>query len=155
MKRVLFVWLVCSLIGADLYSTNAQSTSASQALGHFVEDVAVSPDGSYLVYVGSRGGHSQLYLRRMNPPGESRPIPGTDGADDPFFSPDGRWVGFFAGAKLQKVAISGGPPVVLCTAPGHRGASWGPDDTIVFTLGFGANLGLLREIGRASCRERV
>ena len=50
----------------------------------------------------------------------------------PFFSPDGRWVGFFASGKLQKVSIDGGTPVTLCDAPRGRGADWGPDDSIVF-----------------------
>lgn len=138
------VCLVAVGIGMSGVGVGSKPVPPRQSQTHFVDEVALSPDGSYLVYVGSRGSHRQLYLRRMNPPGESRPIPGTDGADDPFFSPDGQWIGFFAGEKLQKVAISGGPPVTLCTAPGNRGASWGPDDTIVFTLGLGANLGLWR-----------
>ena len=64
---------------------------------------------------------------------EPIPIPGTEGADNPFFSPDGQWVGFFAGGKLKKVPISGGAPLTLCEAQNVRGASWGTNDTIIFT----------------------
>lgn len=74
--------------------------------------VALSPDGTHLVYVGSRGDSEQLYLRAMDEP-EGKPIPGTEGALNPFFSPDGRWVGFFAANKLKKVSTSGGAPVIL------------------------------------------
>lgn len=148
MKRATIFAVLCWLLvgNGDTPSAdrNLQSTSRARPLMHFVDELALSPDGNYLVYVGSRGRQRQLYLRRMNPPGESRPIAGTDGADDPFLSPDGRWVGFFAEAKLKKVAISGGPPVTLCTAPGSRGASWGTDDSIIFTLGSGAHRGLWR-----------
>ena len=63
------------------------------------------------------------------------PLRGTEGgARSPFFSPDGQWVGFWIGGQLKKVSITGGAPVTLCAAPGMRGASWAPDDTIVFGL---------------------
>jgi Tol biopolymer transport system component len=51
----------------------------------------------------------------------------------PFFSPDGRWIGFFAQGKLEKISVSGGAPITLCDAPDNRGAAWGPDDSILFT----------------------
>jgi eukaryotic-like serine/threonine-protein kinase len=51
---------------------------------------------------------------------------------NPFFSPDGQWVGFFADRKLKKVSIQGGAPLTLCDAGEERGASWAPDDTIIF-----------------------
>ena len=95
--------------------------------------VALSPDGTHLAYVAVRDGIQQLFLRAMDQL-ESRPIPGTEDAWDPFFSPDGQWgVGFFAGGQLKKVSISGGAPLTLCDAPVDRGGSWGPNDTIVFT----------------------
>jgi serine/threonine-protein kinase len=94
--------------------------------------LTLSPDGSRLVYVANRGGSTQLYLRptdRFDP----TPIPGTEGAESPFFSPDGQSVGFFAEGKLKRVSLSGGAPLTLCAASLNRGASWGPDDTIIFT----------------------
>jgi eukaryotic-like serine/threonine-protein kinase len=63
---------------------------------------------------------------------ETMPVPGTEGAESPFFSPDGQSVGFFAENKLKKVALSGGAPLTLCNTPTNRGGSWGPDDTIIF-----------------------
>jgi serine/threonine-protein kinase len=64
---------------------------------------------------------------------EARPLAGTEGAIAPFFSPDGQWIGFSAGGKLKKVSISGGAPLTLCDATNLRGATWGPDNTIVFS----------------------
>ena len=68
--------------------------------------MVISPDGSRLVYVASRGGRSRLYLRPMDEL-ESTPIPGTLSAAHPFFSADGHWMGFFAEGKLKRIAISG------------------------------------------------
>jgi len=70
---------------------------------------------------------------------ESTPIGGTEDAHDPFFSPDGRWVGFFAGGNLKKVSLEGGPSITLCHvgASGPFGASWGRDESIVFATGSG------------------
>ncbi len=74
---------------------------------------------------------TQLYLRPMDSL-EARPIPGTEGAVNPFFSPDGQWLGFFAGGKLKKVPVSGGAAVTLSDAGVPRGASWGSQGTIIF-----------------------
>jgi Tol biopolymer transport system component len=93
--------------------------------------VEISPDGARLAYVATRNGVEQLFLRALDDP-EAKLIPGTDGAFNPFFSPDGQWVGFFAQGKLKKVSIHGGVPVTLCDAGLGAGASWGTDDTIVF-----------------------
>ncbi len=94
--------------------------------------VALSPDGTHLVYVASRGGsQQQLYLRAMDSL-EAEPIGGTEGAEDPFFSPDGQWVGFWARGQLKKVSISGGATLTLADGRNSRGTSWGPNETIVF-----------------------
>ncbi len=95
--------------------------------------VALSPDGSHIVYVVVRGSTQQLYLRAMDG-FEAKPMPGTDGAVAPLFSPDGQWLGFFAEAKLKKISINGGAPVSLCAASiGNTvSASWGTDGTIVY-----------------------
>jgi len=69
--------------------------------------VALSPDGTRLVYVANRDGKRQLYLRRMDRLGAT-PIPGTEGGLSPFFSPDGETVGFMVGYKLKTVSVSGG-----------------------------------------------
>jgi Tol biopolymer transport system component len=94
--------------------------------------LALSPDDRQLVYVAERDGTQQLYLREIASP-EARPIPGTEGAAQPLFSPDGRWLVFLAEQKLKKVSLSGGPPLPLTDIQYLvRGASWGPDDSIVF-----------------------
>jgi Tol biopolymer transport system component len=94
--------------------------------------IALSPDGTQLAYVAIRGGPQQIYLRALNNL-ESRPIAGTEGANSPFFSPDGQWLGFFASGKLKKVSVSGGAAVILGGAWDPHGASWGSQGTIVFS----------------------
>ena len=78
-----------------------------------------------------RDGTSRIYLRRLDELDE-KPIADTDDPCCPFFSPDSRWIGFFTAGKLKKVAVSGGAAQTICTCNGSWGASWGPDDTIVF-----------------------
>ena len=92
--------------------------------------VALSPDGTHLVYVAN----NQLYLRAMDQL-EAKPIPGTTGGRSPFFSPEGQWVGFYAGGELKKVPIAGGAPVTLSKWGNPYGASWGADHRIVFGQG--------------------
>ena len=104
--------------------------------------VAVSPDGTRLVYVGKRDGGTQLYLRVMDEFSVA-PIPGTEDGTGPFFSPDGKWVGYFdyRAGKLTKVPLRGGGTIDVCDAPpSSRGASWGMDDVIVFTRGITGGL---------------
>jgi hypothetical protein len=101
--------------------------------------VEISPDGAQLAYVAIRSGVQQLFQRALDDP-EAKHIPGTEGASNPFFSPDAQWIGFFAQGKMKKVSIHGGVPVSLCDAGNSGGASWGTDDTIVFN----ANSGLSR-----------
>ena len=101
--------------------------------------VALSPDGSRLVYVAKVGNDTQLYVRPFD---QFRPTPlaGTEGGTGPFFSPDGQRIAFFAGGKLKTVGLDGGTPVTVCDAPTSRGGSWARDDTIVFTPGIDAGL---------------
>ena len=93
--------------------------------------VALSPDGTQLAYVATQGGTQQLYVRAMDSL-DATPIPGTEGAVNPFFSPDGQWLGFFAGKKLKKVSVSGGVALTLGDASGPRGASWNSQGMIAF-----------------------
>lgn len=92
--------------------------------------LAISPDGSRFVYVSQRGATTQLYLRALDRL-EAEPLPGTDGAYQPFFSPDGRWVGFFAGRELKKVSVAGGPAVTLASVREPSGGAWASDDKIL------------------------
>jgi serine/threonine protein kinase/Tol biopolymer transport system component len=104
--------------------------------------IALSPDGTSLVYTGQGEETRQLYVRKMDQLTAS-PIPGTEGAYTPFFSPDGEWVGFFSGDKLKKVALKGGSPLTIFEVSGtHRGASWSQNEMIIF--GESTNTGLLQ-----------
>jgi serine/threonine-protein kinase len=100
-------------------------------------DLAVSPNGELVVFVGratvDRYSAHQLYLRHLG--GQASPIPGTQRAQGPFFSPDGTWIGFWAQRRIMKVRTDGGPtaPVLDLPAPGPFGASWGKDDHIYFS----------------------
>jgi serine/threonine-protein kinase len=89
--------------------------------------IVLSPDGTLIAFVAQRaagGRQQQLYVRRLEELSAS-PLPGTENARNPFFSLDGQWLGFFAGGKLKKVAVTGGASAVtLCDAPDDRGGSW-------------------------------
>ena len=93
--------------------------------------LAISPDGTNIAFRVWHGGTSQLYLRRMDQ-SEATLLKGIEHGDEPFFSPDGQWVGFFSEGKLKKISVLGGTPVTLCDAPDGRGGAWTPDDTIIF-----------------------
>lgn len=101
--------------------------------------VAVSADGTRMVYAALTAGRPRLFLRTIDRDAP-QPIDGSDGASDPFFSPDGQWVGFFAHGSLKKLQLDGGTPVVLCAARAGAGASWARDGTIVFGGGPGGGL---------------
>jgi Tol biopolymer transport system component/predicted Ser/Thr protein kinase len=107
--------------------------------------VTLSPDGTHLAYVARQSGIQQLYLRAMDSL-EARPIPGTEGATEPFFSPDGQWVGFFAGGTLKKVSVSGGAALTLGVAVNPSGASWGSQGVIIFAS---ALIGVLQQVSDA------
>jgi Tol biopolymer transport system component len=104
--------------------------------------VILSPDGTRLVY-RSRGG---LSTRLLDQP-KGALLAGTVGAADPFFSPDGQWVGFFANGKLKKISVQGGAAVTLCDAPNPAGGSWGEDGNIIFAPNGRAGLSLVSEVG--------
>jgi len=98
------------------------------------QSLAFAPDGTRLVYAAEHGGTTQLYLRSLDRL-EATPVRDSEGAISAFFSPDSRWIGFFAGTRLMKVPVEGGVPQAICEATEVRGASWGPDGTIVFSTG--------------------
>ncbi len=108
-----------------------------------IAPLALSPDGSHMVYSAQKGNDPpRLYLRPMNSL-EDEGLLGTEGGDNPFFSSDGRWVGFFAGGEMKKVSITGGAVVTISsTSERPQGASWGADDRIIFSAV--SVLGLLR-----------
>lgn len=108
---------------------------SSQGLAYGADlppSLVLSPDGTQLVFASLEQGANQLYLRSLDR-FQIAPIPGTRGGESPFFSPDGKWLGFFADGKLKKVPLTGGAVTTLCDAPRGWGGTWGPDNTIVFS----------------------
>ncbi len=99
-----------------------------------IAQIAVSPDGSHVVFTGRGDGspQQQLYRRPLNAL-EAQPIAGTDGATTAFFSPDGESVGFLRNGQLLRVALAGGQALTIADSPGGHGASWGDDGFVVFT----------------------
>src|SRR5712692_2143921 len=115
------------------------------SLGSFAgADATLSPDGTRLVYV-SQG---RLFTRRLDQPNATE-LAGTQGASEPFFSPDGRWVAFFAQDKLKKISVEGGAAIALCDAPYFLGGSWGEDGNIIAALGTNTRLSRIPSAGGA------
>jgi len=153
-------WVAAALLaaittGLGVWRLSRAPTPAPQPVSRFtlplppaaplaLAGLAISPDGARVAYVAGRGATALLYVHPLDQPA-AKPLPGTEGAVGPFFSPDGQWVGFFAQGKVKKVAVAGGDPIAICdtgpTVPSGAG-SWGPDDTIVFSGGL--NIGLLQ-----------
>src|SRR5712692_4264261 len=98
----------------------------------YFNEMAVSPDGLRLAFVAiGANGVTSLWLRPLAAL-SAQPLAGTEGASLPFWSPDSRFIGFFADGKLKKIDAAGGPPQTLCDAPSGRGGTWNRDGVIVF-----------------------
>jgi len=96
-----------------------------------VDSFVLSPDGRYLVLAARMDGTLRLWLRPLDAL-DPQPLAGTEEAHYPFWSPDSRYIGFFAQGKLKKIAVTGGPTQNLCDAPEGRGGTWNREGTIVF-----------------------
>ena len=113
---------------------SASGAAADQTLsfGHLSRPaIALSPDGQTLVFTAVQGTRQQLYVRPLAQL-EATPLPGTDGAMSPFFSPDGQSIGFWADGALKRISLGGGAPTTLCATELIFGASWGTTDVVVF-----------------------
>jgi serine/threonine-protein kinase len=100
--------------------------------GIVAQAIALSPDGSRIVYVGNGGAGNQLFSRSLDQL-QSAPIAGTMGGVNPFFSPDGAWLGFSVGPRMFKISLAGGPPLPICDLSRDSwGATWSVNDTILF-----------------------
>jgi serine/threonine-protein kinase len=109
---------------------------------------AISPDGRTLVFAGEDGNaRSQLYIRSMDQ-FDATPMSGTEGAEYPFFSPDGQWIGYVSQTALKKVSVSGGSSIRLCdVGNSFRGASWGDDGRIYIAPNTTDSLWVVSEAG--------
>jgi len=114
------------------------------AMGPRFQQLSLSPRGTHLVFAARRSdGRTEIQLRALDRI-EMTGVAGTEGGFSPFFSPDGRWLGFFTDFKLKKVSLDGGSPITLCDVPPvTRGGSWGPDDDAI-VLSLGSSYGLFR-----------
>jgi len=130
--------------------TITSSSASALSINGIDRDLAITPDGSRLVYVGNNG--TQLFVRALD---ALEPVAIYKGAPrGPFVSPDGRWVGFIdSNTTLKKVAISGGPAVTVTQFDAAiRGATWAPDDTIIFATWHAAG-GRLRSSPPGDARD--
>jgi serine/threonine-protein kinase len=99
----------------------------------------LTPDGRVLIFATDR-----LYKRDLGA-FSAEPLPGTEGANTPMISPDGRWVAFFVNGKVKKVSLSGGDPTTVAEVGSSMpGASWGLDDTIFFSRGWATGLSAIK-----------
>ena len=131
----LFVWAkgreaaTTELGEAEIVDIDLRSADRSPG-SDFGTDVILSPDGTRIVFV-ARGSDHVLRLMTLRIGQRTiRELRDTEGARAPFFSPDGRWVGFWADAKVKKVSVDGGSPQVLTDALNFGGASWGEGSII-------------------------
>lgn len=93
--------------------------------------VTISPDGRHIAYVSAIGASMRRLVLRSLDDVTPRPLPGTEGATQPFFSPDGKWVGFTANQQLKKVSLESGAVSAIADIGQFFGASWGSKDRIV------------------------
>jgi serine/threonine-protein kinase len=109
----------------------ALSLPAGQLVEPIESAVAISPDGRRLVAVVRGEDGTRHLLARQLDEIEPRPLPGTEQAISPFFSPDSEWIAFFSGAEIKKVAFAGGPAVTVASGVGqNRGGTWGADEML-------------------------
>jgi Tol biopolymer transport system component len=137
-------WLVAAaaVVLAAMYAKRV--TSAQQMVRAQIERPAafdfadvftgapvVSPDGQQIVFVASKDDKNAIFVQRLSA-GKAEPLGGTEAGIFPFWSPDGKYIGFFANGKLRKIEAAGGPVQALCDAPDGRGGAWNEQGTILF-----------------------
>jgi serine/threonine-protein kinase len=119
------------------FSLFLPASRALQQIGQSGGRLAISPDGRKLVYVGPGEGGPRLWLRRLDQL-DATPISGTEGGASPFFSPDGRQIGFITrGRTVRLVSLEGGPPLTLTDSANTTGGDWGADGYVYFEVDSG------------------
>jgi hypothetical protein len=127
---------------AAVQTTSARLTIPLPAGAEITSYPAITGDGRTVAYVAQHGTEdSQLYLRDLNE-FQPRAVAGSSGARQPFFSPDGKWVAFFAQGQLQKAEVAGGGAIRVVEAAYPFGGTWNEDNTIIYAASLGS--GLLR-----------
>ncbi len=156
-----WVWPALAVLGiAALWGWfRPQPTPERRVLGRFIitlpaseqlgnaggSRLVISPDGSTIAYVGESSEGRQLYVRSLSE-GRARPLPGSENAANPFYSPDGRWIGFDKLDELYKISLDGGAAVPV-SPDGQLGASWGTNDTILYSSSTRGGLSLVSADG--------
>ena len=138
------LWAVAALavlivVGAFLRPRRAEAPAASRMVlsilpprgAAWTDWFALSPDGRRLALVGSSEARMQIWLRRLDEE-EARPVAGTEGAENPFWSPDGRSLAFFAQSRLKRIELESGAVQIVCDAELGRGGAWGQEGVILF-----------------------
>lgn len=151
-------WLPWVIAGAGVllaavfawaYFRQSRSGEVSEAMrftitmpdkGLVIGPPVISPDGRRMVYrLNTEDGKELLWVRALGS-FDSRPLAGTEGATQPFWSPDSRSVGFFANTKLKRIDFSGGAAQTLCDAPSNVSGAWSREGTIIFSRGVASGL---------------
>ena len=113
----------------------------------FTNNFALSPNGRTLAFVATdSAGNTSLWVRHLSAT-DAQLLPGTEGATLPFWSPDNRFIGFFANGKLRKIEVAGGVPQTLCDADSGRGGTWSKDGSIIFSRNAFAALSIVSSSG--------
>ncbi len=141
---VLALLLIASVIWWRASRPAERTEYFSAPLPFSARDVAVSPNGHTAAVVGRDSERKNLLWIYEPGSRQATAIPNTEGANFPFWSPDGKSIGFFADGKLKKLDLSGGPPQTLCEAPTGRGGAWNKDGVILFTPSGQLGVGLYR-----------
>ena len=130
------VWTARSKpVGPASIGVEALLESDEQLASDVGTDVVISPDGSRVAFVSIDSlGATHLRLRRLDDGSPPTDLPGTLGGRGPFWSPDSKWIGFWAAGELRKIPVGGGLPVVLCRAADLLGASWAEDGSIIAVI---------------------
>jgi Tol biopolymer transport system component len=146
-------------LGATLLGTAPENPEPPRRLEVAVTDheffvgvgssIALSPDGLQLATVVGDGSATEIWLRPLDRLEGNRLAVGAggDAPYQPFFSPDGEWIGFVTPQELKKVPVTGGAPITLCPVQRSRGAAWGPNDQIVVALSARSGLSLVPAAG--------
>jgi eukaryotic-like serine/threonine-protein kinase len=109
----------------------------------------LSPQGDRIAFVAHSGETKLLWVRSLSSD-SAQQLDGTAGAAHPFWSPDGRYIGFFAGGKLLRISVTGGPVATVADAPNSRGGSWSVNDVILFAPDFNGPLAKVSAQGGAA-----
>ncbi len=132
---VFYFWAIQTQVRAIRAFITPPEKTSFNFTGDFGAPAVISPDGSQIVF----GAGGMLWVRALSDVA-ARPLQDTKGASFPFWSPDSRSIGFFAGGKLKTIDASGGAAVTVCEGPNPRGGTWNRDGAILFAPDFRAGL---------------